>query len=299
MYNTLYVKELDNMDELFENETTILKYVKYFFKKIFCILTITKENICIIPYKKLNIPFVKKLITKLLIKSTKNVVLSKYLESIPDLKNNLNKADIHIYDGKILANYLLHDFVEYISKIREEEVHSQEINLLINTITAIDEQNIIYLANHCKRINIVTSNIRAFRKIEKYLEENFGVSITVTNNKRKSLIKAKIIVNFDFCEEIINSFQINPNAIIFSFNNNANIKSKLFNGINIYDYQITYNQIFQDIMYKKFDKKILYESTIITNNYNGILEKIRTDNVKIVNLVGKNGIINIEEYKRI
>ena len=182
MYNTLYVKELDNMDELFENETTILKYVKYFFKKIFCILTITKENICIIPYKKLNIPFVKKLITKLLIKSTKNVVLSKYLESIPDLKNNLNKADIHIYDGKILANYLLHDFVEYISKIREEEVHSQEINLLINTITAIDEQNIIYLANHCKRINIVTSNIRAFRKIEKYLEENF-----LKNKKRCNL----------------------------------------------------------------------------------------------------------------
>lgn len=301
IYNTLYVKELDNMDELFEDERRIPKNIKciiYFFKKILCILTITKENICIIPYKKVKNHFIKNLIVKLLIKSTKNIVLSRYLENIPEFKNTLIKSKIHIYDGKMLANYLMYDFLEYICNIRDEKIHSQEIHLLINNITKIDEQNILYIAKYCKRINIVTNNIRAFKKIENHLE-NLGISITITNNKRKSLLKAKIIVNFDFNYEMLNSFKINQNAIILSFNNNVNIKSKLFNGINVYDYQITYNKLFKDIMYKKFDKKVLYESIISTNNYNMALEKIKTDNVKIVNLKGKNGIINIEEYKRI
>ena len=40
-------------------------------------------------------------------------------------------------------------------------------------------------------------------KLSDYLE-GLGIAITVTNNKRKSLLKAKFIINLDF-DEINNS----------------------------------------------------------------------------------------------
>ncbi len=60
-----------------------------------------------------------------------------------------------------------------------------------------------------------------------------GIAITITNNKRKSLLKAKIIINMDFDEELINSFNLNSKALVIQLNKEIYIKSKLFNGINI------------------------------------------------------------------
>jgi len=297
----LYIKELNDIDELFIDKTNLTKTIKFFIyliKKIFCILTIREEKICILPYKIVNNKLIIKAIVKIITKTTKRVVLSEYLSKVEFFNVKLKENNVHVHNGKILSNYLIYDIVSYIAKMKNEDTQMQEVFILVNNPSALDEKNIIYFAKNFKRINIVTNHIKHFRKLETYLEEKFGIAITITNNKKKSLAKAKIIINLDFDEELINSYSINTKAIILNPNNKIEIHSKLFNGINISDYQIIYNNKFINKEFKKFDKKIIYESILVDKNYEQALGQLKEDNVKIVNLIGRNGIINRQEYNR-
>lgn len=304
IYEVLYIKELDNINEIFEDNSKIplfLKYIIYFFKKIFCILAVKGNKICVLPYKKVTNRLSINIITKIVRKLTKKVVLSNYLNEVQELNNQLYNRGIHIYKGDTLSYYLIYDIIEYISKIRNEDAISQEIFILVNNLNEITKSSIIYLSQKFKRINIVTPKINNFNKVSNYLEE-LGIAITVTNNKRKSLLRAKFIVNFDFDEDMLNLFTINTKAIIIEMNKKVVVKSKLFNGINILSFQMIYDNITNDfdIMdYKGFDKKILYEQSLDGRSYENVIKNIQENNVKIVNLIGKNGIINNQEYLKI
>lgn len=304
IYEVLYIKELDNINDIFEKDSKIpliFKYIIYFFKKIFCVLTVKNNNICVLPYKRINNILIIDIITKIVMKLTKKVVLSNYLNELQQLNDKLYNKGIYIYKGNMLPYYLIYNFIEYISKIRNEDAISQEIFILVNNLNEINKNSIIYLSQKFKRLNIVTPKIKNFTKISDHLEE-LGIAITVTNNKRKSLLKAKFIVNFDFNEDMLNLFNINTKAIIIEINRKVNVRSKLFNGINILDFQMTYDNKISDFNsdnYKNFDKKILYERTLEGEKYDDIIKNIQEDNVKIINLIGKNGIINKQEYLKI
>lgn len=299
--STIYVKELNDINEVFKEHSklpVLLKKIVLFFKQLLCILTIKESGICVLPYKNIKNIIIVNVITKIIAKNTQSVVLSNYLNNIEYLRENLINRKVHIYNGKMLSNYLIYNFVEYISKLKNEEAYTQEISILVNSYNRLNTENILYLATKLKRMNIVTTKISDFNKIATYLENEMGIGITITNNKRKSLAKAKIIFNIDFDEETLNQFNINRDAIVVNINNRAEIKTKLFNGINVYDYNIEYNNSLDNELLKYFDKKIVYESTLSKKNYNKIMEDISRDNLQIVNLVGKNGIINELEYKR-
>lgn len=299
--STIYVKELNDINEIFKENSklpVLLKKTVLFFKQLLCILTIKENGICVLPYKNIKNKTIISVITKIIAKNAQSVVLSNYLNNIEYVKENLTNRKVHIYNGKILSNYLIYNFVEYISKLKNEEAYMQEISILANSCNRLNEENILYLSTKIKRINIVTTKISDFNKIATYLENEMGIGITITNNKRKSLAKAKIIFNIDFNEETLNQFNINREAIIININNNIEIKTKLFNGINVYDYYINYDMDLDNELLKYFDKKLIYESMLRKKNYNEIIERITKDNLQIVNLVGKNGIINKTEYKR-
>lgn len=275
----------------------IAKVIVSFVKKMFCILTLKENGLCILPYRDQKKTYIIKLITKCICKISKNVVLSKRLYVNTDLKEELNKEGIHIFNGKLLFNYLLLDCLKYISKYMNIEIQKQEISILLNNITELDKNSIIYLSQNLKRVNIVTNNINSFKRLENYLQEELGISIIITNNKKKSLLKSKIIVNVDFNENEINLYNINRNAIIINVNNKINIKSKGFTGINISDYEIIYKPINKSA---KFNKGMIYESLVYNKGkYNDIIEQIKKDKVKIVNLIGQKGVIDRKEYVRI
>lgn len=303
IYEVLYIKELDNINEIFEKDCRIpfvFKYIIYLFKQLFCILTI-KSNICVLPYKKINNKLTINIIIKIIKKLTKKVVLSTYLNEVQELNNQLYKNKIYIYKGEILPYYLIYNIIDYISKIRREETISQEVHILLNNLNELSKNSIIYLSQKFKRINIISPKINNFTRITNYLE-GLGIAITVTNNKRKSLLKAKFIVNFDFDGDMLNLFNINTKAIIIQMTKETIVKSKLFNGINILDFQISYEDKinnFDTIDFKKFDKKVLYEQILDGKRYEDIMDTIQQDDVKIVNLIGKNGIINNQEYLKI
>lgn len=123
--------------------------------------------------------------------------------------------------------------------------------------------------------------------------------LVLSNNKKKSLQKAKIIINFDMRQDMFSNYQINRNAVIINLSDSIIEMEKSFNGIIINSIEI------DDINYKirnyyLFEYIDLYESNIIEENkFNKILEKIKEDNIVIKGLLGKRGKIQNMEYTKI
>ena len=155
------------------------------------------------------------MIVKLVVKLNCNVVLSNYLNLNP-IKEELQKRKIQILEGKTLFYYLSLDILEYISKMKKEELKEQEVTILISKLDKKKEELILNIAESIKSLRIVTNQIHLLERIEKYLEEQMGIAIMISNNKRKSLSKSKIILNLDYSEEMINEFTINREAIIIN-----------------------------------------------------------------------------------
>ena len=153
-------------------------------------------------------------------------------------------------------------------------------------------QTIKRLANTYKSINIITNHIEKFKKIEENMEKELGIAVTVMNNKKKGLSKAKIILNFDFPKELLNKYNIYEKAIIVNLQGSINIAKKRFEGIVINDYEI---EIINPQEYhlddKKYKLKELYEAHFYKSQpYKNIIEKIKKDKVKIKELYSLNGI---------
>ena len=145
-----------------------------------------------------------------------------------------------------------------------------------------------------KKINIVTNHIEKFKKIEKQILEKEGIMLVISNNRRKSLLKSKIILNIDFPTELINKYQIYEEAIIVNLKGNVKIEKKRFNGININDYEICfkYEDEFDFEKKEKYNKKDIYEAKIIKKQpYKFIMKRIDEDQVKIIELVGNKSTI--------
>ena len=149
------------------------------------------------------------------------------------------------------------------------EVKDTNIAVTVNEKNSWIESIIENLSQEFKSVNIVTNNIKLFKKLEETLFEEKGMAITVTNNKRKSLLKADIILNIDFPEEVLNKYIIYDNSIIITLEEKVKIHKKRFNGKIISDYSICLepnSQIFNNLnkyKYKNFDIKDLTECYII------------------------------------
>ena len=81
---------------------------------------------------------------------------------------------------------------------------------------------------------------------------------------------------------------------MIDINKKTKINTKLFCGIHIYDYQIKSDN--KDETINIFDNKKIYETKIRDKNYMMIRKIFKDENLKVVNLIGKNGIINRQEY---
>ena len=297
----IYLKELGNLDEVFEKNSKlpiILKKFIIFLKKIFCIVTVNEEKVYVLPYKELErfnkfkLYFIKKILQKL----NGKVVLSDYLNKNNRFKEMLQSANIAVIEGMLLSTYLLPEIIGYIcNKIKIEE-EKQEITILTKNKNIGFRDLAIELAKMVKRIHIVTNRVTQFETIERDLEDILGVGCQITNNKRKSLLKSKIIINLDYLEDELNEFTINPNAIIIDVIQKVNINTKLFCGIHIYDYEIGIDGKFE---HEEFEKKKVLEAKMFGKNYNSVREVIKKENINIEKIYGKNGEINVLEYENI
>lgn len=269
--------------------------------RVFNLVEIVNDRI-ILPIEEKEIIDEKKLkiLTKKIIKildktNCKTIILSKYLKKNKNLVENLRNAGLNIIEGKWLFLVMSEKVLDYV--VRKKELKKEETNVSIlvnNNFNDYILENIKEIIRKYKTVNIVTKQIEKFKKIEKQIMDEEGINITITNNKKKSLVRSNIILNVDFDTELINKYNIPEEGIIVNLQENVKITKKRFNGISINDYEIKY-QNYDEYDYEKekyYDKKDIYEAMIYKNQpYEYIKRKIDRDKVEIVKLIGNRTVL--------
>ena len=254
---------------------------------------------------------IEKIIKRLKRYEINSVVLSKKIHLLSNFVNILNSHEISIFDGKWIGQYLILDIIEYLEKKQKVANNIDEVAILANDLTEEVKGNINALVKKFKKVRIVTNHPEKFKKIENDLLENQGISIIISNNKKKSLLKSQIIINFDFVEEEINKYNINEDAIIISICEKIKINRKRFSGTVIIDYEIkqenTQNPEQKDLMLENEDfyKKEIYEEKIYNeligrthlseancSKYEIVRNIIKEKQIKVVAVYGENGKIS-------
>ena len=194
------------------------------------ILPITKSEIenGKISQKKEEI-LAKNIVNKLKNAMGNNIILSKEIKKQKNLVNYLYSQNMNIIDGKWLFGILSDEAITYVVNKKKMKKEKLNVSILVNDVEDYVFENIKLIVRKYKRVNIVTNHLEKFKKIEKEIFEKDGIMVTVTNNKKKSLSKSNVILNYDFPTELINKYKIYDEAIILNVKQNVSISSKRFN----------------------------------------------------------------------
>lgn len=238
--------------------------------KIFKHIEVNEDKIIINKkVEKISKKDITKIYTILKNKKCEKVLISKKLKNNDILKKLIYSNNISIVNGKILYKMLLEKIIEASCKNNDINTKECQIAFMVNYLDSNVTKLIKNVSKTFKSIIIVTNNFNSFKQLKENLYNNEGIIITITNNKRKALLKSGLIVNYDFPEEIINKYSIYDNSVIINTEEPINIHKKRFNGKIINDYNIVLKKN-SDIeielkkeKYKKYDIKDLTEVFIM------------------------------------
>lgn len=302
----LYIDLINNKEELLkENENKynyFLKKIIIFFRKRTSYIAINKNEFGeFFKLQNFNNSTCEKLKKLLKINGIKTICLSKKINNSEKINDILINENIRIVNGNELKKYLVLEAIEYICSNKLENLHEQEISFLIKKNNFLVNCSIRELAQKVKNVNIITNNPRQFKLLEKNLFEKEGIILNITDNYKKSLIKSNFIINIDFLNEEINKYTIPKYCCLINLSNETiTINKKGFEGININDFKYFVNDRYIKNRLSNFDKEIFYESIIIRNsNPENILNKIKKDKVKVIEVYGKNGKISKKEFEKL
>lgn len=179
-------------------------------------------------------------------------------------------------------------FAEFIEEILKNTIEEQKQTAERQSIYVLAKENnfqrenkIKNLLSKYKAVNIITSNIREFKKLEENMEES-SETFAVLNNKKKSLARAQYIINMDFNEEELLKYNINRTANIFNLNI-GKLHLNNFDGCIINNIEINNDN-------QEYDIKDLYLTSMI--NEVEIENIIKSGKYK---LIGNNGYIFLEK----
>ena len=136
-----------------------------------------------------------------------------------------------------------------------------EIRICVNEVDMMIQEYIFKFAKEFKRINIITNHIGKFKKIEEKLYNEEGILLNVSNNRRKSLLNANLILNIDFPKELINEFSLYDKSTIINWDEPLIIRKKRFNGTIIEEIEINLDKeknlskIIDENKLKKYDER--------------------------------------------
>lgn len=193
----------------------------------------------------------------------KNTKIYKIIKSLKEDKTIFRK-----YIEEVLNNVVTRT---------KEFPEQQSLYILAKSENVKIKNEIISMLSRYKAINVVTTNLREFQKLEENLDKNLE-TFTVLNNKRKSLARAQYIINIDFNEEELLEYNINRTANIFNLNTEK-LHLNNFDGYIINNIEINSNN-------QKYDIKDLYLANII--NEEDMKNIIKSGQYK---LIGNNGYI--------
>lgn len=290
----IYIKELEEKDTI-EMYTKFPKFIKkaiiLFHAKLNKIIVkeIDENNkIYLIPNINKKMVY-KKIRNKVEKEKTKTQKVQAILQGkLKKYKDEL--YNIKIIDGKDAMSEQIENILNYI--LGNNPIELQDIYILTNNYDESSVSIIKKLAVKAKTMNIITKSIEKYRTLEKILEEK-GIVLNIANNKKKSLKKAKIIINLNLSKDEINTYQLFRNSIIINLSKEKLINLKGFEGTIIDNI---------DISLENNDTNDILEKSNIINNFKKVeiyqtLTETEKRNVKIkVNkLYGNNGELNQKE----
>lgn len=268
------------------------------FKQFFNINTIDNNQIIVQPIKEdieeKQAENIAKSIRKKCQKSGINrVVLSKKIQNNKIIYNKIYECAINSFNGKWLQKYMAYEILEYIIKKKNLTKENTEVTILSNYISNEAVETIKLFAKEYKTINVVTKQINEFEHLENKIYDEYGMSIIVSDNKRKSLLKAELILNFDFTEKQLDQYDIYDEAIIINLQGKAKINKKRFNGLVVNDYEIYSTRADDyfglDKIRNYYIKDLLEESIYRKDSFANIRRNITYGHYKIKELYGING----------
>lgn len=217
-----------------------------------------------------------------------------------NLKIKMEKLDdINLLNGKYLMKNSLQDVLEYIFNCNNQNTNLENVHIFVNEYTKNNIYIIEGLTQKFKTVNIITENLKYYRRLENTLYKN-GILITVSSNKRKAAKSANVIVNLDFDKENFEKYNINMNAIIVNLTNNKMFFERTFKGIIINNYELKVDidsREFIDEFFGKINEKNYLESCLLTGkDFRGKAEEIlKQYKAEIVELIGVRGKIQKSE----
>ncbi len=320
----VYFETIDKINIIFniryERTPIIIKKVILFFIYTFNIILYKQYEdkiVCVLPFydgnKKEQISNIKmnSIIKKIHKKFKKEVYLFafasniKYKDRIKEELEKYKSNNIIWVEGYWIFSYLILDILKYIFNLTETSIKEQNIDMLINNISEISYYILKRIALNAKRVKIVTNKLNIFKKIEKELYDKEGIAIELSNNMKKSLSKSSYIINVDFDNKLFNKYKVNKNAVILNVYKKTKVQSLMFNGINILDCYIDFDDRIKDEfkeigIYNDFTPNIIYESYLYKKDKaENIIKQTINNKVKMLYLIGNKGKINELEFKHI
>ena len=250
---------------------------------------------------------VKKRLTKFILKQKiDTLVFSKDLEGEfkEEICNLLNdNFGIDVLNGKKLMELMDFDIVKYIIDIQQVDMKQEEIYIIFKKDNSLNLNFLKRFIENFRMTNVVTNDIERLKNVQDNLLEQDGILISVSNNKRKALKRAKYVLNMNLSKTELEKYKINRNAIIINIKENVRYEDVNFDGINVNYFEITlpdeYIEKFEQIG-ENFDYVKLYESELVKDMQGKSLEdiytKIKSDEVRVDGLIGNNGKISRNEF---
>ena len=297
-----FIKEIDEDDEL-DKISKFPKIIQRLIIKITEVIGIFFINNIDDNNKKIVIPNRKK------VKVYKNI--NKYIKKEQDitkkrnyiiLANRIKDYKKEFYNLKIINSrkYMLENLKEILQKILGNiRLEDLELHILVKNYNVENVSLIREIIQYVKIVNIITSDTGKYLNLEEILREN-GIMINVSNNRRKGLKNANIIINIDFSKEDFNKYRINRNALILNTTSELFVDNlNGFDGIIVNDFEIELSNeirkfLKENNIIKDFNIGEIYTALKYIKKVNNINISNNLNN-KITILYGNNGEISKKE----
>lgn len=236
------------------------------------------------------------------------IVFSKELEG--NFKNaicEILQSNVRIINGKTLMEYMEFDIIEYILKKQQANIKQEEIYIVFKKDSTLDLNFSKVFIENFRMTNIVTNDVERLKNIQENLMKNDNILISVSNNKKKALKRAKYILNINLTKGELEKYKISREAVIINVKEDVKYDNSAFDGININYFKIglpdEYIEKFEEIG-KNFDSVKMYESILLKNDIQktkieNAYKRINKDGIVISAIIGNNDEISDEELQKI
>ncbi len=224
--------------------------------------------------------------------------LKEYKEEICKMMQDY----IVVINGRKVMEFLQFDIMKYILEMQNKDIRQEEVYIIFKKDNSLDLNFLKIFIENFRMTNIVTNDLERLKNVQDNLLYNDNILISVSNNKKKALKRAKYILNVNLSKEELEKYRINREAIIVNIKEDVQYDDISFAGINVRYLEIEFPDEYLERFERlgtKFDNVKIYESVLLKERMDKrkmeeVHERIKNDGVRVTALIGNNGILDLK-----